>query len=186
MSENCALQNTKFEKQNIVKTYFSFKSYLMWRFSDVKKSGKRYSCDGRALIKTCAFACAYARSLLKINSLPVASDNDRAIFFRGWRRQSFWTGFRLKDKETNLDLWFCRQSRNDTHHLWVRDISVNTRTHTHVWRNTLPVTPTQKKKNPPRAGSHTSGLVGKYAFLDVGSVWKAEVDTSSTAEWTAS
>lgn len=39
--------------------------------------------------------------LLKINILPAVSDNDGAIFFR---RQRFWTGFRLKDKETNLDL----------------------------------------------------------------------------------
>lgn len=112
------------------------------------------------------------KSLLKINILPVASDNDRAIFFRSWRRQSCWTGFRHKDKETNLDLCL---SGNDIHHLWVTDISVNTdgqqkKKQTSGEKESACLS--YEKKNARKTGSSTSGLVGKYAFLEVNSCGK--------------
>lgn len=113
--------------------------------------------DCRALIKTEVLTCVRVclcvrtgRSRLKINILPVASDNDRAIFFGGWGRQSFWTGFRHKDKETNLDLWSV---------VWVGMIFVTfgseifqstqdaLKKERNIWRNTVPVSPTPKTKH---------------------------------------
>lgn len=81
-----------------------------------------------------------------------------------------------KTKELNLDLWSIT---------WVEVIFVSfgsfqsTQTHKHMEKYSARLT--YAKRNAGMTGSDTSGLVGKYAFLEVGSVWKAEVDTSSTA-----
>lgn len=44
-------------------------------------------------------------SPLKINILPAAPDNDRAIFFGGCTRHRLWNEFRLKDKEDAFRLF---------------------------------------------------------------------------------
>lgn len=115
----------------------------------------------------CVFVCAYWEKSAINKYMPVASNNDRAIFFRGWRRQSFWTGFRHKDKETNLDLWSA---------VWVGMIFVTSGSE--IFQSTLDTHCKKKQtygeieclshlrqKTARKTGSDTSGLVRKICFF---------------------
>lgn len=54
-------------------------------------------------------------------------------------------------------------------------------THKHMEKYSGPLISPMPKKYARKTGSGTSGLVGIWRFLEVGSLWKAEVDTSLTA-----
>lgn len=65
----------------------------------------------------------------------MASDNDRAIFFGGWRRQRFWTGFRHKDKRVKFRPLVDRLSGSDIRQLWVISVNADTQTYGKIQRS---------------------------------------------------